>query len=223
MVATVARGRRERLALFADALLLAVGAFVALSALALAIQGVLQLFLGSRPLWLDAFGGLAVFVPSLAGALAAWTLHGHRITWLMLAGWALGLFVAGAVAALVVTIASQLFGAFEAAETFPIGLVVVAATVSAIALFLIGIVTLDALRDLRAEVPVKRRLDALRLVSAGLLGVLLIVVSVVMLLDPTSEVGEAIVFALMFGFVASFMALGADVVTGLGSRRIAHQ
>jgi len=211
--------RSERAKLFGDALLLAIGTFVAAMVVALSMQWLLTLVIGSRPLWLDSFGGLATFLPPLVGAVGAWLLHGHKVSWAMLVGWIGGGVVVGAGLALLIAIASSTAAPQQA---FPVWLIGVAGIVAVVCLGFIGLVLGDALRDLRAASARHRTLDMLRLVSAGLLLVLIAAVTVVMLRDPMSEGGEAAIFAVMFGLVAGFMALGADVVTGFIDRRHEH-
>jgi hypothetical protein len=212
-------GGTGRAKLFGDALLLAIGTFVAAMAVALSIQWLLTLVIGSRPLWLDAFGGLATFLPPLVGAIGAWLLHGHKPSWAMLGGWVGGIVAFGAVMALLVTVASSTAAPREA---FPVWLIAVAAIVALVCLGFVALVAFDAVRDLRAKPQAHRTLDTLRLVSSVLLIVLIVVVAFVMVGNPMSEAGEALIFAVMFGIAGGAMALGADVVTSFVDRRHEH-
>lgn len=217
MVEAPVHGRRsERSMLFGDALVMATGVFVVLSALALAIDGVLRMFMDDLPAWTNVFGALSTLLPVFVGSVAAWLLRGHRVTWTVVAGFAVGLAVFGAALAAFVALAAA---DTSVRESFPIWVVALAGLGLVIFLVLCGLVATDALKDLRSGEARHRRLDITRLASVALLIVLIAAVIVILVQDPTSEGGEALAFGVIMGYAAGFMALGAEVVTGYVSRR----
>jgi hypothetical protein len=202
--------------LFGDAALIAAGTFVTLSALALAIRGLFQLLTGDTPLWLDGFGALATFAPVIVGPVAAWTLGGRKLSWSAIVGFVAGLVATAALGAALVLAVTISTGS---TEQFPVWLIVLAATALLAFVGICAVASAAAWRDLRSDPPASRALDILGLLGFALVVVLITVVAIVMIQDPTSEGGEALAFGVIMGFASGLMVLGADLVDGFVSRR----
>lgn len=173
------------------------------------------------------FTALAIATGPLAlivGPLAAWLLHGRRVTRAAAiglgAGLVAGLAVSGAVMLALVGIGSFVEPIGGSEFAYPIALLTIAG-----ALALIGLVALlaDAVRDLA---PARRRhvrLDVVRLAAAAILAVGVAAIVRIQTTNPASEIGDAGVFALAGAAVAGIaMLVGGRIQARLEGRSDAN-
>jgi len=157
----------------------------------------------------------------IAGPIAAWVLHGRRVTWIAVLGAVIGGMLAGAVVQ-VVALLSWLFGLIltpltnaEYAGPLALAAVLVAAFV-ALVVWLVA----DSWRDLRREPREHARLDVVRLVAAAVFVIFVIgVVLYVMSHPDDSESGDVAAFAIAAGVVGGLAVSGAEVATALAARK----
>jgi hypothetical protein len=217
MVSQSGDGRRvERLMLFGDALLLSTGVFVTASAIALGLQLMLSA-LQLPDVLLNVVGAVGTFITPLLGATGAWLLHARRIGWPMAVGFIAGWVVASVLGLLFGVVVSTVVA--PGADSFPAWAIALGVLAGGVFVAFVGLVIADAVRDMRAPLPLHRRLDMLRFISAGLFVALIAAVVIVVIGNPMSEGGEAVIFAVAFSFVAGLMVLGADLLSQMrGSR-----
>lgn len=157
-------------------------------------------------------GSLLGVVAVIAGPIIAWRLHGRDFGNTAIAGIAIGI-VAGAVLMgggfLVLAGVAQGIGALTGNEFVGLGVLVATLVVA----FLVVVVRMDvdAVRDLSPERSTHRRIDTLRLSATAVLVVYAIGVAVLVVLNPGSEIGEAILFAILAGANAGLVTAFADM------------
>jgi hypothetical protein len=153
--------------------------------------------------------GLAAVV---AGAVIAWKLHGHDFGGAAIPGIVLGIVLAA------ITMGVGFFAlagigtgisALSGSEFAGLIFLVVAAVVGT--LVIVVRLDVDAVRDMAPARSEHRRLDTLRLVATAVLVVYSVGVAVAVYLNPGSEVGEAILFAIMAGAQAGLVTAFADM------------
>jgi|GEM_PF-1261474 len=151
--------------------------------------------------------GLASMV---TGAVVAWRLHGRDFSGAAFAGIALGIvlaFVAGAAVFLAFVGVAMALGAVVG----EIPGLIVALAILAVALLVIMVrLDVDAVRDLAPGRSVHRRVDILRLTATGVLVAFAVAVALAVRMQPNSEVGEAILFAVMAGAFSGMVTAFAD-------------
>jgi len=210
--------RRERARLIADGCVLTSGSFAAVLLLALGLVAIFGPPTESNPI-LSLVSVVLMTIGGAAGVVAAWLLHGRRITGAALVGGVAGGAVGGMTTPLVAFLAYliglplRLVTAWEFA-----GPVVVLAIVAMAFIWVVVWVLLDAVRDLRGVEHAHVRLDQARIAAASLVAALAAVVAVAMLADPSGEMGEAIIFVFLAGAVGAAVVAGADIASGIATQ-----
>jgi hypothetical protein len=208
--------RRFFTAVSGDAFLFAAALFALVMAVVGAIMSLGGLIGSDGPVGvlgvvLSGTGSLLGIAAVVAGPVVAWRLHGRDFSSTSIAGIILGIVVSGVLFAAgffaVVGVATGI-GALAGNEFVGLG---VAAAILVVG-FLVVVVRLDidAARDMAPERNAHRRLDVLRFVATGVLAVYAIGVVVAVLMNPGSEVGEAIAFAILAGVQAGLVTAVAD-------------
>jgi drug/metabolite transporter (DMT)-like permease len=209
---------RERALLAGDGVLLTATVF----GLALGGAGLLAAPDGAEPAaWVQVLSVVLSLGAVIAGPIAAWVLHGRRVTWIATLGAVIGGMLAGVVVQ-AVALLSWLLGLIlspltnaEYAGPLAVAAVIVAAFV-ALVVWLVA----DSARDLRREPREHARLDVVRLVSVAAFGIFVIGVVLWMTSHPDdAESGEAAAFAIAAGVVGGLATSGAEVSTALAARK----
>lgn len=156
----------------------------------------------------------------IAGVIAAWMLHGRRITGAASVGGLLGVVASSVVMPAFVFVAyllgllASIFTAWEFAGPLAAAVVFGAAAVALMVWLLV-----DAMRDLAPSRRTHFRLDLAR-IGAALALVVLAVIVIVMAMQPDgAETAEAIIFALIAGVGGALMVAGADAATLYAQRQ----
>jgi len=155
-----------------------------------------------------------MFGGGIAGVLAAWFLHGRRITGAAALGAAAGVVVGQLMIPLIAGLSflmefpMKLFTAWEFA-----GPVAMLSIVSVAFLALFVWLLIDAGRDLAPSRRGHVRLDVARIAAAIVFAAYSGVVLALAMAQPGGEMGEAIIFALAAGVVGGAMVAGADAAT----------
>jgi len=203
---------KERVALAGDACLLTAAAFgLVVGALGAAFAPQAEPAEGVA--WVSLLSGVLSLAVVILGPLAAWRLHGRRLTWMVVLGAVLGGFVGSNIVGMLVMVVfaplgwlvSQLGGS-DFAGLIAMVVIVGGAFVS----LLVWLVT-DGVRDLSPSRRVHPRLDAVRVVSAAVLVVFALGVALWTANHPGGESGEAVIFAMLAGLVAALAVAGAEI------------
>lgn len=199
-----------------DAFLFSAALFAVVMALVGAIMSVAGVIGPDGPIGvlgqvLSGTGSLLGIAAVIAGPVVAWKLHGRDFSSTSIAGIALGIVVSGflfAAGFFSLVGAAMGIGALAGNEFVGLG---VALTVLVVG-FLVIVVRLDidAARDMTPSRNEHRRLDVLRFVATGVLAVYAVGVVVAAFMNPGSEVGEAIPFAIIAGIQAGLVTAIAD-------------
>lgn len=214
---------RKWCVLAGDGAVITAGTMSLLTGAVLLVTGVM--IKGSVPVWLEVGSGIAVLFGGLAGPIAAWLVHGERIS----APAVIGALLSGPVTGTVFfafVLASTALGwilrGVNDEEWF--GPLVGAALVAAAFAALCAWLAVDALRDLRSSRREHVRVDVVRLASVAVIIVYSATVMVFSLRPGTGEVLEAIAFMLM-GALAGGAAVGlADIVQrSVATRKVGDQ
>jgi len=205
---------KERIALAGDACLLTAAAF-GLVVGALGVAFAPQAEPAEAEAWVSLLSGVLSLAVMILGPLAAWRLHGRRLTWMAVLGAVLGGFVGSNIVGMLVMLifaplgwlVSQLGGSEFAGLIAMV--VVVGGSFVALLLWLVT----NGVRDLSPSRRVHPRLDIVRVVSAAALVVFALGVALWTANHPGGESGEAIIFAMLAGLVAVLAVAGAEVAT----------
>lgn len=219
---------QHRFDLAADAILLASGLYAAVTSLGLTVWWVTGSLpttntdLGTRSstgavgVVISVFSSLMIIAGAVVGPALAWRLHGHALRWRH----AVGLFATPlliAVLGIVLPLLSGILGLLAKPFTSneyagPIGTAIVF-SVLYVALLV------HAARDAMAPAGDPPLLERLRLLSLTALVVLALVVAGALALGYASQIGEALIFAELFGFTAATAVLIAALVDRLVLRQ----
>lgn len=203
---------RERRTLVADALLFA----AAFGGAGLALVTLLSELAGDSG-WYDP-ASIAVMVAAvLLCPLAAWRLHGHAVSRFTAVGAGLGVLLSALVVTAIAWAVTGIALGVSWVSGDAVSMAVVALVIAVLAVVaLLAWLDTDALRDLRREhrhvmLDVSRlTATAVALVTAG--GTLWWAA-----LHPDEAPGELLEFSFVFGIAAATVALGADLVSTLGT------
>lgn len=209
---------RERALLAGDAVLVtaaACGAALGGAGLATAPDGGAE-----PPVWVQGLSLVLSLAVVIGGPIAAWVLHGRRLTWIAVLGAVLGGMLAGVVvpgAALLASALGLVLTPVTGSEfAGPIALAVL--LVAAFAALVVWLVA-DAARDLRRTPREHARLDVVRIVSAAVLLVVVAGVAIWVVSHPSdAESGDVAAFAIAAGVVGGLAVSGAEAATALMTR-----
>jgi hypothetical protein len=154
-----------------------------------------------------------LLVGLIIGPALAWTNHGHVLRWRLI----VAPFAAAFVVSMIVIVLSFLASGIQylltpvAAEEFT-GAVVVLVVV---ALLFVGVLW-HAVRDAMAPAGDPPQLERLRLLSLSGLVVLVFVVAGATALGYAGGIAEALIFAMLMGFIAAAATMAASAIEGLG-------
>ena len=161
----------------------------------------------------------------IAGPIAAWVLHGRRVTWVAVLGGVIGGMLAGAVVQAVALLA-WLLGLILSPVTDseyagPIALVaVIIVAFAALEVWLLA----DAARDLRRTPREHARLDVVRLVAVAVFLLFIIAAALWVMSHPEDpESGDVAAFAIAAGVVGGLAVSGAEAATALAARKPADR
>ncbi|MCB9134104.1 MAG: hypothetical protein H6636_01670 [Anaerolineales bacterium] len=133
----------------------------------------------------------------IIGPAVAWLLHGRRFNWKVtiseLAGIVVGLVIVGGTFSLLAFIGTTIRSQGGSEFTVPLIFLITASTLLFI---MIVALDLDSLRDLTSARREHLRLDYARLVSTAIIVIFAILVTVIQLRQPDTEIGDAGVFAI---------------------------
>lgn len=211
---------RERLDLAGDALVVTSGLFAWLACIMVAMTMAGWDMLAAEAGGAGALGILAsvlslvmMFAGAVGGPVLVWWLHGRKASWLAL----LGAVVAAPLVVLTAAVLAPALSAVLGLLLKPLTDWEFAGAVALLVLLAICYVT-AIVRTMFAHRPAgeRRQLLHLRWISAGGMVVLAALVTAALLTGVTGEMGEALIFGMMFGAGAAAMVTGADLADRLG-------
>lgn len=218
--------RNSRLALAGDACLLTAAAFSLLTAIAgaLVLTGVAPPIGSAPPTAVGVILSILLLVLSfggeVVGPVAAWLLHGRRISGVAVLGAVLG-FIAGGIAVQGVVVVAMLSGQLTklVMGTELVGPGAVLAIVVAAFVALVVWLDIDAVRDLSPARSLHRRLDIVRIASTVVVVLLMGAIIGVSIANPKTEIGEAAIFALAGGIFAAVLTSVAAAMVDFADKR----
>ncbi len=208
--------------LAADALLLSSGLFALVASVGLTLMWVTGHLPTSENLSVDdptetplgvILTLLMMLVGLLVGPALAWRNHGHALRWRLLIAPILASVAAGVIIIVLSFIASglQYLLTPRSAGNFTGAIVILAIA----ALLFVGIMW-HAVRDAMAPAGDPPQLERLRLLSLSGLVVLTFVVAGAGALSYGGGISEALIFAMLMGFIAAAATMVASAMEGLG-------